>query len=632
MTTMIMTASESKKGLTAIVAVVLLLMIGVSSAVLFYLFSSSTQSQAQSMVKTTTIEQTERMKEQATTCVRIENVVGNKIFLRNCGAGIINNETISVYLDSIPLDVTVPEPIDPKNTGVVYITPLDESCISREGLSANKYELKVSTPYTSTTYTGEYPSDFDGDGRKETCFNNKLVEINITDMQSQYLYNGYPAHRDWWPLYVDFSVTYVDAITGEKVSGVEHPGQIGDADFRIVKCVNDGSPTGCTVTTVGNKGTCTDGIVKDYGDLEPSSTGYFRDDNYRDCDSGNPWLIGTRDPWEIGLNRMRIQFWRRIMGGDGKYQLCVKYRTNNGMETPEKCMEFVTTATDVTGTTVPTSQSYGNTITWSGTATVRFDSSKPTYVERERCGLYLWDWWHDPRSDAGKSFTFRRHGSWDKYWSYFGYFFSNKDMSTPDKTINVTLTLPSACRVRHVYHHNCGWWWNVFDDPQNICCEKRLGDTRWRWYKGSCQTKEGDEVIHSGAFGETFRIMNYLDPSVDSFDDMRTYIECNDGTIFGDDTRKYTISVEGADRFWVNDMDYSAEMSFSEAFDDTSYQTNVQGSNAADYTCTLTLKICGKARYFAELYDWPLWYGSWWSRSANSYVCVSGAQCPHANC
>ena len=622
-----MYANMNKKGITTIVAVVLLLMIGVGSATLFYIFSSSTQSKTQSIAEKMTTEETQMLKEQATTCIKIENVVDNKIFVRNCGSGIVDNNTIAVYLDSIPLDITVPRPIKPKNTGVIYVNLLDDSC-----KSGDKYELKVATPYMSTSYRGEYPVDFDGDGVKETCVNNKLVEINITDMRSLYLYNGYAAHRDWWPLYVDFSVAYVDAITGEKVGEVEHPGQIGNADFKIVKCVNDGSPTGCTVTGVGNKGTCIDGVVKDYGDLEPPSLQYFRDDNYRDCDSGNPWLIGTRDPWEIGLNRMRIQFLRRMMGGDGKYKLCVKYKMNNGMETPEKCMVFVTTATDVTGTTVPTSQSYGSTITWSGTATVKFDSSKPAYVERKRCRLYLWDWWHDPRADAGKSFTFRRHGSWDKYWSYFGYFFSNKDASTPDKTINVTLVLPSVCRVRHVYHHNCGWWWNVYDDPQTICCEKRPKDTKWRWYKYACQTKEGDEIRHTGAFGETFQIINYIDPSVDSYDDIRTYIECNDPTVFGDDTRKYTVSVKGADHFWVNDMDYTTEMSFSEAFDDTNYQRDVTGSNAADYTCTLTLKICGKARYFAELYDWPLWYGAWWSRSANSYVCVTGPSCPHASC
>lgn len=537
----------------------------------------------------------------------------NKVIIKNSGT--VNISSMTAILDGNETSVYLSEPIQSGQIGEIIIpaVPTEERF--------HKLKLATTTMRASGIMYYEYPNvylgDADGDGSAETYLDGQLVEISIEDQYSVYTYNGHPSHYLGWPLYVDQEIWYVSATTGEQVQQITYPNNVGESDFKIVRCQNDGTFAGCTPITIGNRGTCTDGVVKDYADLEPSSWTTYYDDNYKDCDTGNPRLIHSYDPWDHSSGtKTRVQFEDVYMSSYGKHQLCVKYIHDNGMYSAPRCMEFITEwvdmdfAGDSGGNKV-----FGSTISFSASnVRTRYDNQPilSNYVEKY-CRIHPWGWIHYPNNDNSPSITISRHSSWENRYGYLGVLFGISSSQTGLYTQAANISAPPGCWVRdtkydgsgrvYVYHHNCGWGWR----DSGWCC--------------------GDDCIEFGGIeGGWIKITDTVNADGDNYDDWRVYFRCPDSSYFGNIAEKYTVTTSGNDYLWVNDMDYSAEKTFTEALPDSQYQVNTN-----DFTCNnLNLNFCGRAYVYIELRDWAEIYGN--KYTSPSSICVSGAECPHATC
>ncbi len=456
--------------------------------------------------------------------------------------------------------------------------------------------------------------DTDGDGRKEGCYNGQWVEVNITSQSPIYVYEGHPSHYKWWPMYIDYTIYYIDASTHENVAQVTSPASNGEADFRVTYCQDDDQFTGCTPATIGNRGTCTDGIVKDYGDLEPSSATTYYDNDYRDCDTGNPSNIRTRNPYDNG-NYLRVYY--EDMGWPyGKYQICVNYTTSNGLNSDPSCIEVIDEYEDITTSGIGTNYQTGSVISWTGTVTDRYDSGTPqdNYLE-ERCRIYTWDSWHDPRNDDGPSIVIRRHSTWDNYWGYLGIFFGiSSSQPAGDHAMTLTLQFPESCYLRDrdgtgdysFYHHDCGWYHGVNGADVTVYCS---GGT---WTTTECTPSPTcTKFVVQGQYGGTLTIEDHVDASGDNYDDIRVYMECPNGIAFGNASDPYTITTSGNSYLWVNQFNYGGT-SFSEPLSDSKYTANYDfsGTDNNEYSCSLdTDGFCGRTKVFTEFFDWAETYG-----------------------
>ncbi len=107
------------KAISAVIATIMLLMISTSLIGVFYAFSSG-------MIGATTstgTAQVSQITKQVSSCVRIDNMNGNQIYLRNCGAGVITNESLAVYVDNVKFNISM-DTIQENGYGVANITTL----------------------------------------------------------------------------------------------------------------------------------------------------------------------------------------------------------------------------------------------------------------------------------------------------------------------------------------------------------------------------------------------------------------------------------------------------------------------------------------------------------------------------
>ncbi len=120
------------KAISAIIATIMLLMITVSLVGVFYVFSST--------IATTTIDsgsqQASQLTSQLAICMRIDNINSNKVDLRNCGKGIIENKSLIVTMDDVKLGASTLT-INEGDSGTVNITGLWQ-------ISPGKHNLKIS--------------------------------------------------------------------------------------------------------------------------------------------------------------------------------------------------------------------------------------------------------------------------------------------------------------------------------------------------------------------------------------------------------------------------------------------------------------------------------------------------------
>jgi hypothetical protein len=88
---------------------------------------------------------TEKSLEVLSSCMKIEEAFQNKFFIRNCGNGLITNDTLNVYVDDeltgFDLD---PVSIDGGKTGTITVSST---------VSVGQHFLKITNPNTeASTY------------------------------------------------------------------------------------------------------------------------------------------------------------------------------------------------------------------------------------------------------------------------------------------------------------------------------------------------------------------------------------------------------------------------------------------------------------------------------------------------
>ncbi len=141
---------QRSKGLTAVIALVLLLMMTVAGAGFFYIFSHAFLSKGQYNVENTATTAIEQMRNLTTTCMSVDSVFGNKLYLRNCGTGKIINSSLRIYLDGAPVGHNLRVDIDENKVGVVE---LDREITFPVFNTRMGDILKITTPTGSITYS-----------------------------------------------------------------------------------------------------------------------------------------------------------------------------------------------------------------------------------------------------------------------------------------------------------------------------------------------------------------------------------------------------------------------------------------------------------------------------------------------
>lgn len=452
----------------------------------------------------------------------------------------------------------------------------------------------------------------------------RLLKLNITDQRSYYLYQGHSSHYLWWPIYIYQEIWYVDAITGEKVSRVDTPASMGNADYKIVKCQKDGTYTGCTVDTT----VACNGLVKEYGDKEDGS--YVFDDNYKNCVIGNPWVGIFYTPYNDG-NNLAVPFQNMGISDVGKHQVCVRYKHNSGLETSPKCMEFISDYLYGDNPIVDPQYSYDSIIsyTFSNLRSYYDNQAAPNNYFEKLCYIYQWPFGPDPRSYASPTVVFHRHGTWANYWGYSGIFFGISNTAPAgDNAMTVEYKFPNGCYLRDrgpenydyaFYHSSCGWYHYVNGADKTVYC---CGSTWSSSDSGNC-----DKFVVNGQNGGTLTVTGHVNPAGNNYDEVHFFIQCPGATAFANPADPYTVRViSGVTNFFINEMDYSAEKTFTENLPDQRY-----AYPASDYTCdNLKLNVCGRLNTLTYFYHWSdNLFGGYTNPST---ICVSGPQCPHANC
>lgn len=144
-----------KKGLTPIIAMVLLLMMAVAAAALMYTFAFNLQTKAQEGVEQTTTELIEQQQEYAQTRLSIDSVYNDTadgtlvVIIRNVGSKTIaDGSTIGLYVDGRKYDVgTACDGLAPQNTCTVDTTASFPA-------AGEKAVIRLVAPSgVSTTYT-----------------------------------------------------------------------------------------------------------------------------------------------------------------------------------------------------------------------------------------------------------------------------------------------------------------------------------------------------------------------------------------------------------------------------------------------------------------------------------------------
>ncbi len=143
-----------RKGLTPVIAMVLLLMMAVAAAGLMYTFAFNLQTKAQTGVERTTTQLLEKQQEQAQTRLSIDSVYndgGNiAVVIRNVGSKTITDgTTIGLYIDGVKYDVGADtcDNLDPEDTCTVTTTAAFPG-------AGSKSVIRVVAPSgISTTYT-----------------------------------------------------------------------------------------------------------------------------------------------------------------------------------------------------------------------------------------------------------------------------------------------------------------------------------------------------------------------------------------------------------------------------------------------------------------------------------------------
>jgi flagellin-like protein len=127
------------RGLSEIFTMIMMVMIVVGVSTMFWLYVSGYFSNMTISGKNTTQSALQDMS----TCMRIEESFQNKFFIRNCGRGVIDEVTLSVYVDEDPVGfVQSPSVINEGKSGSLTIS---------SSILAGQHTLKVINVNSQTT-------------------------------------------------------------------------------------------------------------------------------------------------------------------------------------------------------------------------------------------------------------------------------------------------------------------------------------------------------------------------------------------------------------------------------------------------------------------------------------------------
>lgn len=157
------------KAAATLITLVILVIIIISVGILLWLYLIGYFTQVKQAGETSTTKSLEVLS----SCIKIEEAFQNKFFIRNCGSGVINNDTLNVYVDgelnSFDLN---PSSIDGGKTGTINLKGI-------WGISIGTHSLRIVNPNaeTSTYFEAQLPDscvlalDFDeGSGTRTIDF------------------------------------------------------------------------------------------------------------------------------------------------------------------------------------------------------------------------------------------------------------------------------------------------------------------------------------------------------------------------------------------------------------------------------------------------------------------------------
>lgn len=127
------------RGVSAIVELLLITLLLISLVSLLWLFTSGTIN----VITKSGTNQTQRTQEIFSTCMIMDSISGNTVYLKNCGYGVITNDSLGVYLDDTPLTYTMtPQKIDKGGVGTITTNLF--------GISIGIHNLRITNPNTQT--------------------------------------------------------------------------------------------------------------------------------------------------------------------------------------------------------------------------------------------------------------------------------------------------------------------------------------------------------------------------------------------------------------------------------------------------------------------------------------------------
>lgn len=131
------------RGVSAIIELLLITLLLISLVSLLWLFTSGTIN----VITRSSTNQTQRTQEIFSTCMIVDSIKGNTVYLKNCGYGVIVNDSLGVYLDDMSLRYTMtPQKIGRGEVGTININASDMM-----GVRIGDHDLKITNPNAQTT-------------------------------------------------------------------------------------------------------------------------------------------------------------------------------------------------------------------------------------------------------------------------------------------------------------------------------------------------------------------------------------------------------------------------------------------------------------------------------------------------
>lgn len=182
------------RAITPVFSVLLIVVLSVALVSFLWLFFTGTFNSLKSSGTSTVGESLTTIS----SCMKIESVYGNQVSIRNCGKGVVSGDSLKVYLDDIPVNVTpLISDFGKKNIGA------SENGIgssSGQGTMATRFQAPLTGTitsvyvYTKNVYTGADKLVYlgvysDNSGAVGSLLQSKVTDINIPN-DNQY--------HDWY--------------------------------------------------------------------------------------------------------------------------------------------------------------------------------------------------------------------------------------------------------------------------------------------------------------------------------------------------------------------------------------------------------------------------------------------------